>query len=109
MTPQEKYLRLEVYKHHPAPHHRLIARAAHRFNADPAWQYRFHVVSTYVWIANWFAATLVFFLAQGFWQHFATYYLVSISLAACAQTEYGAVPAAQAAIHAKAVHEREQE
>lgn len=90
---------------HPAPHHRAIASFAHRFNTDPHFQYRLHLIATYMWIINAVVAMGVFLLAQGFWQRFSVLYLVLVSLYANFATDYGAVPASEAAIHAQAMHE----
>jgi len=68
-----------------------------KFETDPAFQYRIHMVFTYVWVVNMVAAVLVFSFAKGFWNHASVLYLVLVSLYANFATDYGAVSAAEAA------------
>lgn len=74
-----------------------------RLNTDPKTQYKIHVIMTYVWVVNMLMATSVFFFANGFWQKASVFYLVLISLYANLATDYGAVPAAEAAISAEEI------
>jgi hypothetical protein len=87
------------------PHHHAIAQIARRFNADPHFQYKLHLIATYVWLLNMLVAASVFVFAQGFWARFSVFYLVLISLYANFATDYGAVPASEAAIHGEALTE----
>lgn len=87
------------------PHHWLVVRIAQHFNADPHFQYRLHLVATYLWLANMLTAVVVFVFAQGFWSRFSVLYLVLVSLYANFATDYDGVSSSEAAIHAQAVHE----
>lgn len=92
--------------HFRAPHHLAVARLCHRFNADPHFQYRLHLIATYMWLVNMIAALCVFVFAPGFWQRFSVLYLVLVSLYANFATDYGAVPGAEAAIEAEALRRK---
>jgi hypothetical protein len=104
LTPQQK-TRLEIWKKHPAIHHKLISTFARKFNADPVFQYKLHVIGTQVFLAQIpFAVACAVFLPH-VWATAGLIYVTVISLMANAQTEYGSVSAAEAAVHSEAAHE----
>lgn len=74
-----------------------ITGAVGRFQRDPEFQYRWHLVATYFWVVNFVVAIACFVFAQGFWQRISVLYLVLVSLYANFATDYGAVSAAEAA------------
>ena len=69
-----------------------------KFESDPAFQYRFHIVMTYFWVVNAGMALTVFFVSQSIWAKWSVLYLVVVSLYANFATDYGAVPGSEAAI-----------
>lgn len=87
---------------HPAPHHRAIATLAHRFNADPAFQYKLHLAGTYVFIAQIPVVLGATYLLPSFWKAVGVTYIAVISLLANAQTEACNLPSAEAAMAAQA-------
>lgn len=98
--------RLVHFEGHPIPHHKLVARVAHTLNADPVFQLKLHIWATYQWVVQMVVAVpICFFFFRHFWLEVAVFYLTEISLAALVETEYGAVPAAESAVHAQAIRE----
>jgi hypothetical protein len=68
-----------------------------RFNADPAFQYKLHLVMAYFWATNFIVAIATYELAPRPWAKFSILYLLLVSLYANFATDYGAVAAAVAA------------
>ena len=78
--------------------HGWVGRWIKGFDSNPRLQYRIHLTFTYIWLVNMVAALAVFVFAPAFWSRFSVLYLVVVSLYANFATDYGAVPAAEAAI-----------
>ena len=104
LSPKDRY-RLLHYEGLVWPHHKLIAKACKRFNSDPAFQLKFHIISTYIFTLQIPIILAVSIFLPTFWSHAGVTYVAIISLFANAQTEYGAVPASEGALHAQAMHE----
>jgi len=69
-----------------------------KFNVDPKFQYKLHLVMTYFWAFNMVLCVLCFILLPVFWAKFSIFYILFVSLYANFATDYGAVPGAEAAI-----------
>ncbi|MFE3081825.1 hypothetical protein [Nocardia tengchongensis] len=78
----------------------LLRKFVHDFEEDARTQIAIHKWFIRFWLVNFVAATLVFFLAQGIWASLSVYYLVAISLYANFATDYDALSASQASLHA---------
>ncbi|MEU6580654.1 hypothetical protein [Nocardia sp. NPDC046763] len=78
----------------------LLRKFVHDFEEDAATQIAIHKWFLRFWLINFIAVTLVFFLAQGIWLRLSVFYLVAISLYANFATDYDALSASQASLHA---------
>lgn len=65
-------------------------------------QIRFHKIAIVFWVCNLPAAVAVIQGAPGIWNKWGVLYVAVLSLYANADTDYDAMSAAQAALHAQA-------
>src|SRR5579863_6317109 len=83
--------------------HSWLKAAMHRFEYDHLFQFRFHLVAMVFWICNLVAGTLVMLFAPHVWLRVGVYYVFVLSIYANWDTDYDAVSASQAALHAQTV------
>jgi len=105
----DQQVQLERYRLHPAPHHRVIATLAHRFNTDPYFQYRLHVIGTYVFTAQIPLVLGASSLLPSVWKVVGVTYIAIISLLANAQTEACNLPSVQAAINSLELRRKQEQ
>lgn len=78
----------------------LLRRWFSDFEENPHTQIRFHKVAIRFWLANFAIAIGVFFFAPGLWAQASICYLAMISIYANFATDYDALSASQASLHA---------
>lgn len=77
-----------------------------KMEVDHRAQIRFHKGAIAFWIANVPVATALLIMAPGLWLKISVFYVLLLSLYANADTDYDAMSAAQAALHAQAAEEQ---
>lgn len=82
--------------------HAWVRHLVHDFEYNHRFQFRFHLAAMLFWIANLLAGTAVVFFAPQLWVKVGVYYVFLLSIYANWDTDYDAVSAAQAALHAQA-------
>lgn len=75
----------------------VLSRDKEKFERDPKFQFKVHIIFSYIWILNMVAAISVFVFDQGLWNKASVLYLVIVSLYANFATDYGAASASIAA------------
>jgi hypothetical protein len=103
LTPTTKDASVRIIHIHYHIRHSWLSAILNKFNTDPKVQYKIHIVFTYIWIVNMFAAISIFIFGPGIWAKYSVLYLVLVSLYANFATDYGAVPGAEAAISAEEI------
>ena len=83
--------------------HAWARRAIRSFESDHQVQLRFHLVAMLFWIVNAVAGTVVMVLWPDLWLRIGVYYVFLLSIYANWDTDYDAVSASQAALHAQAL------
>jgi hypothetical protein len=82
-----------------------LAQARRKFEADPGFQTRFHLIFTYIWLINLVIVPFVFFLASTVWAKYSLFYVLEVSLYANFATDYDGVSSSEASGHAQNAEE----
>lgn len=82
-------------------HTRLARRLLHNFEYTHRLQLRFHLAMMTFWVLNLVAGTVLLFLSPDLWVRVGVYYVFVLSIYANWDTDYDAVSASQAALHAQ--------
>lgn len=83
-----------------------IRGAIHTFETNPRWQYKFHLVMMVFWIINFIAGTVVVLLYPNLWLTIGVYYVFALSVYANWTSDFTAVSATIAAMHAEELLEQ---
>jgi len=78
-----------------------MASLRQKFEDDPKFQAKFHIVATYFWLVNMIVVPFVFVFAKGFWNNYSVFYILVASLYANFATDYDGVSSSEASGHAK--------
>ncbi len=81
--------------------HAWARHVIHEFENNHRVQLRFHLVAMLFWIANFVAGTILMALDYRLWLQVGVYYVFCLSIYANWDTDYDAVSASQAALHAE--------
>jgi hypothetical protein len=84
-------------------HHGWIRHFVKDFEYNHLWQFRFHLVMMTFWILNAAAGTVVLILWPAEWVKVGVFYVFLLSIYANWDTDYDAVSASQAALHAQTI------
>lgn len=79
----------------------LVGRFVDDFEHNPAFQVRFHFVMMWFWMVNAVAGVTVLVLFPHLWVAIGVFYVFMLSIYANWDTDYDAVSAASAFLHAK--------
>lgn len=90
------------------PQHRWIRRLVDDFEGNPEFQVRFHLVAMLFWIANAVVGTVILITLPRLWVAIGVFYVFLLSIYANWDTDYDAVSAASAFLHAKRAAEAEE-
>lgn len=82
-----------------AVHHRWLGKLFDRLTTDARTQYRFHLVLTYNWAVQAFAAIGVYTFARGFWDKYSILYTLLVNGYTNWGTDFSALPGTLAAHH----------
>jgi len=88
------------------PRHHWIKRFVHDFEYNHLFQFKFHLAMMLFWMANAIAGTVMLFLWPTEWLKIGVFYVFVLSIYANWDTDYDAVSASQAALHAQGAQQR---
>ena len=87
--------------HYRPRRHNWIRKFVKDFETNHQFQARFHMVMMVFWILNLAAGTVILFLAPKLWLVVGVFYVFVLSIYANWDTDYDALSASQAAMHAQ--------
>lgn len=85
---------------------RAVAKLVRTFESDHTFQMRFHLVMMGFWMVNQLVGTVILLVFPNLWLKVGVFYVFSLSIYANWDTDYDAVSASQAAMHAQDILER---
>jgi hypothetical protein len=82
-----------------------LKRVIRTFETNPNWQYKFHLAAMMFWIVNFIVGTIVVLRYPAMWLSIGVYYVFALSIYANWTSDYTAVSATLAAMHAERILE----